>query len=206
MTLNSKKYDLWSDGYGAAIHLLNDNDEYPVAGYGELLNEVYNMVRESDGKKVLDAGFGTGILTRKLYADGYMIYGVDASEQMVEAGRENMPNAKLVMADYSMGMPLKLIHKEFDVIISTYAFHHLDQYEKIGLVNDFLRHLKDGGEIIIGDLAFESRDEMKTFRKMNKENWLYEDMYMVYEEMKKDFEHITWKKISKCAGIIAITK
>lgn len=204
--MNSRKYDLWSDGYGAQIHLLNDNDEYPVAGYGEVLNEVYNMVRQSDAKKILDAGFGTGILTRKLYADGYTIYGVDTSEQMVAAGRESMPNANLLVADCSMGMPLKLIHEEFDVIISIYAFHRLDQYEKRDLIHDFLRHLKDGGQIIIGDLAFASRQEMKALRKANKENWLYEDMYMVYEDMDKDFEHVTWKKISKCAGIVVITK
>ena len=64
----------------------------------------------------------------------------------------------------------------------------------------------DSGKIIIGDLAFETRDEMKALRKQNRNNWLYEDMYMVYEEIEKDFEHVTWKKISKCAGIITITK
>lgn len=204
--MSNERYDLWSDGYGETVHLLNDNDEYPVAGYGKLLNEVYNMVRRSDAKKILDAGFGTGIITKKLYADGYTIFGVDASEQMVEAGRESMPNAKLVMADYSMGMPLKLTHEEYDMIISTYAFHHLDHYEKVSLIKDMLRQLREGGMIVIGDLAFETRDEMKAFRKENKENWLYEDMYMVYEEVERDFQNVVWKQISKCAGIVTITK
>lgn len=204
--MDSKNYDLWADGYGAAVHLLNDKDEYPVAGYADLLNEVYRMVHQSEGKKILDAGFGTGILTKKLYEDGYTIYGIDASEQMVEAGSECMPEATLVTADYSMGMPLKLIREEFDTIISTYAFHHLDHYEKVSLIKDMLRQLKPGGKVIIGDLAFETRDEMKRFRKENKENWLYEDMYLVYEEAEKDFENVAWKKISKCAGIVTITK
>lgn len=204
--MDSKQYDLWSDGYGASIHLLSDEDEYPVAGYSTLLNEVYNMVRQSDAKKVLDAGFGTGIITRKLYQDGYTIYGVDASEQMVAAGQESMPEAKLVMADFSMGMPLKLTHETYDIIISTYAFHHLDHYEKVSLLKDMLRQLKAGGKIIIGDLAFETMDEMKEFRRQNKEKWLYEDMYMIYEEVEKDFHNVEWKKISKCAGIVTITK
>ncbi len=204
--MKTREYDLWADGYGGAVHLLDDKDEYPVAGYSELLAEVYEMVRKSDAKKVLDAGFGTGILTRKLYADGYDICGIDASEQMVEAGKESMPNAKLVMADFSFGMPLSFVNTEFDVIISTYAFHHIDHFEKASLITDMLRHLKDGGKIIIGDLAFESLQELKDFRAANKENWLYEDLYMVYSEVVKNFEHAEWKKISKCAGIVTITK
>lgn len=204
--MKTREYDLWADGYGGSVHLLDDKDEYPVAGYSELLAEVYEMVRKSDAKKVFDAGFGTGILTRKLYADGYEIYGIDASEQMVEAGKECMPNAKLVVADFSFGMPLSFVNTEFDVIISTYAFHHIDHFEKANLITDMLRHLKDGGKIIIGDLAFESLQELKNFRAANKENWLYEDLYMVYSEVVKNFEHAEWKKISKCAGIVTITK
>lgn len=204
--MDSKKYDLWSEGYGAQVHLLKDNDEYPVAGYGELLNEVYNMVRSSGAKKVLDAGFGTGILTKKLYEDGYIIHGVDASEQMVEAGRECMPEAKLVVGDYSLGMPLELIREEYDMVISTYALHHLDHYEKVSFIKDMLRQLPEGGKVIIGDLAFETMDELRAFRRQHRENWLYEGMYMVYAEAAKDFEYVEWKKISKCAGIVTITK
>ena len=128
----NREFDLWSDGYGAEIHILNDKDEYPVAGYANLLNEVYRLVRNSDAKKILDAGFGTGILTKKLYHDGYDIFGMDMSEQLVEAGQVDMPNAQLICCDYSMGMPLNFIKEEFDMIISTYAFHHMDRFELAG--------------------------------------------------------------------------
>lgn len=204
--LDSKKYSLWSGGYGETVHLLDDNDEYPVAGYARLLDEVYGMVRCTDAKRILDAGFGTGILTRKLYEDGYEIYGMDMAEHLVEAGRENMPHAKLVTADYSMGMPLHFIDQEFDLILSTYAFHHLDHYEKVRLLMDMMRQLKTGGKIIIGDLAFETEDDMKRFRKQNQDIWLYGDMYMIYEEVKKDFQKAQWKPVSKCAGIITIER
>lgn len=203
---SNKRYDLWSDGYGASIHLLDDKDEYPVAGYSKVLDEVYNIVRESDAKKVLDAGFGTGIVTRKLYNDGYTIYGVDASEQMVEAGRENMPDAKLVVADYSMGLPLALTNETYDMIISTYALHHLDRFEKVNLILDMLRLLPAGGKVVIGDLAFATTKEMKEFRRQNRDNWVYEESYMVYEELEKSFHNVEWKKLSKCAGVVIITK
>lgn len=202
--LEKKEYDLWADGYGASVHLLNDQDEYPVAGYADLLGEVYRLVRESGAKTVLDVGFGTGILTKKLYQDGCTIYGVDASEQLVKAGKEEMPNAKLYVGDYSMGLPLRLTNETYDMIISTYALHYLDHYERRELFEDMLRQLNPGGKIIIGDLAFETEDEMKAFRDANREKWLDEDMYLVYEETERDFHHIKWEKISKCAGIVTI--
>lgn len=202
--MEEKKYDLWADGYGEAVHLLKDQDEYPVAGYADLLGEVYRLVRESGAKTVLDVGFGTGILTKKLYEDGCTIYGVDASEQLVEAGREDMPNAKLYVGDYSMGLPLRLTNDTYDMIISTYAFHHMDHYEKRELIEDMLRQLNPGGKVIIGDLAFETEEELKAFRKEIKEKGLDDDMYLVYEEAERDFHHIKWEKISKCAGIVTI--
>lgn len=204
--MDHKTYDLWSGDCGSAVRLLDDHDEYPVAGYGTLLNEVYSRIRESDAKTILDAGFGTGILTRRLYEDGYEIYGMDASEKMVEAGKEMMPGAKLYAEDYSMGLPLPFIGTEFDLIVSTYAFHHLDYYEKAILIRDMLKQLKSGGMLMIGDLAFEKKDEMKEFRRQNKDHWLYGDMYMVYEEVAKDFSDAEWTKISKCAGIVTIRK
>ena len=128
------------------------------------------------------------------------------SEQLVAAGKEEMPNANLVCYDYSMGMPLGFVNEKFDMIISTYAFHHIDHWDKADILEDMMRHLKEGGKIIIGDLAFPTLKELKTFRKENKEKWLYEDMYMVFDEVKKFYPDAEWIKISKCAGIAVITK
>lgn len=203
---DNKTYDLWKGTYGEGIHLLDEQDEYPVAGYREVLKQVYGHVREASGKRVLDAGFGTGILTKKLYQDGYDVSGMDMSEMIVEVGKEEMPKAKLVCCDYSLGMPLQFMRDDFDVIISTYGFHHMDHYEQMGLVKDMLRHLKPDGKIVIGGLAFESMKALKEFRKANKEKWLYENMYIVYGEIIKDFPQAQWKQISKCAGIVTITK
>lgn len=200
------QYDLWADGYGEQYHLLEDTDEYPYSGYTKLLNEVYQMVHEEGGKEVFDVGFGTGILTRKLYEEDYQIVGVDLSERLVELAAEEMPKAKFIHYDITMGLPIELINKKFDVIFSTYTFHHLDRYEKPRFISDLLRHVKDGGKIIIGDLAFDSIKEVKKFRKENKDAWQSNDMYLIFEEIRKDFPEVECKKISSCAGIAVITK
>lgn len=51
--MKTREYDLWADGYGGAVHLLDDKDEYPVAGYAELLAEVYEMVRRPMQRRYL---------------------------------------------------------------------------------------------------------------------------------------------------------
>lgn len=200
------KYQLWSEDYKKPLQFQQDSDEYPFAGYSTVLEKVYNMVRESDAKKVLDLGFGTGLLMKKLYKDGYDMYGLDMSEQIVEAGKEDMPDAKLYVADYSLGLPLRLLNEEFDMAISVYGMHHLDNYEQTRLIKGLLRQLKPGGKIILGGLAFETLEEMKEFRRLSEENWLYKGRYTLFEEIDKVFHNVTWEKVSKCAGIVTITK
>jgi putative AdoMet-dependent methyltransferase len=40
------------------------------AGYKEVLNNIYNQVREKNNSEILNIGFGTGILTIQLYKVG----------------------------------------------------------------------------------------------------------------------------------------
>jgi len=74
--LDNKDFDLWADGYDKDVQLSEDNNEYPFAGYKDVLGTIYNMVRSKEKAKILDIGFGTGVLTKKLYDDGYEIYGL----------------------------------------------------------------------------------------------------------------------------------
>lgn len=47
------------------------------------------------GVRVLDLGFGTGVLTEEPYADGCKICGVDFSRRMVGIAQDKMPRAGL---------------------------------------------------------------------------------------------------------------
>ncbi len=89
--LNSKGFDLWSKDYDKTVQLSEESNEYPFAGYKEVLNTVYSEIKAGGGKKILDIGFGTGILAKRLYDEGAEIYGVDFSVEMVNAARKKCP-------------------------------------------------------------------------------------------------------------------
>lgn len=65
--LNNTGFDLWADGYDKSVGLSDENDRYPFAGYRAMMNALYQRVLAQSGRDVLDIGFGTGILTSRLY-------------------------------------------------------------------------------------------------------------------------------------------
>lgn len=82
--LNNTGFDLWADGYDKSVGLSDENDRYPFAGYRAMMNALYQRVLAQSGRDVLDIGFGTGILTSRLYEQGCRIYGQDFSARMIE--------------------------------------------------------------------------------------------------------------------------
>ncbi len=205
--LDDKGFDLWADGYDKSVQLSEEDNEYPFAGYKDVLGTIYNIVHRKEKAKVLDIGFGTGVLTKKLYDDGYEIYGIDFSERMLEIAKEKMPLAKLVQYDFSRGLPKEFEKIQFDYIISTYAMHHLEDEDKIKFINRLEEYLSRNGRIIIGDIAFETRELLEQCKAKTGE-WDDEEIYFVFDELKEFFskEDISFTTISHCAGIIQLRK
>ncbi|HAZ37954.1 MAG TPA: SAM-dependent methyltransferase [Clostridiaceae bacterium] len=205
--LNNKGFDLWADDYDKSVNISEENNEYPFAGYKDVLNYIYNQVREQNGSNVLDIGFGTGILTTKLYNDGYSITGIDFSNNMIDIAKRKMPNATLISWDFSKGLPDEIKNSHFDYIISTYAIHHLTDKKKISFIKSLFNILNPKGKIIIGDISFETRDELERSKAKYKEFWDNDEVYFVAEEIKEilnDKYYCTYIKISHCAGILTV--
>lgn len=155
--LDKKGFDLWANGYDKSVGLCDEADDYPFAGYKNMLNAVYNTVLTKNKASVLDIGFGTGTLTAKLYEQGCIITGVDFSSEMINIAREKMPGATLIQADFSKGLPGELSSSRFDFIVATYSLHHLTDAEKIPFITSLTRRLNPGGRVLIGDVAFQNR-------------------------------------------------
>lgn len=202
--LDNKGFDLWADGYDASVNLSEEADKYPFAGYRKVLGEIYRAIREKGGSRVLDIGFGTGILAEKLYTDGYEITGIDFSQRMIEIARKKMPKARLLLHDFSQGLPEELGGKRFDAIVCTYAIHHLTDMEKIGFLRTLADHLNPQGKIYIGDVAFETRADLDACREASGEEWDEDEIYLVACELMEAFPEGSFRRISHCAGIMEI--
>ncbi|UTC81858.1 class I SAM-dependent methyltransferase [Treponema denticola] len=206
--LDSKGFDLWSDNYDTQVEISDEENVYPFAGYKKVLGTVYEKVRKQNSKNILDIGFGTGILAKKLYDDGYNIYGIDFSNEMLKKAKQKMPNAELLQFDFTDGLPKEFKQKQFDVILSTYAIHHIDDEAKKLYILKLLKSLNPKGILIFGDVAFETEKDMEAARKKDYEEWDDEEYYLIAERFNLWFPHLKtdFIKISYCSGVFTIYK
>ena len=202
--LNNKGFDLWADGYDKEVGVSDEENAYPFAGYKEILDKIFRTVIETPGAVVLDIGFGTGTLTAKLYEQGCMIYGQDFSSKMIELASAKMPHAHLYQGDFTKGLAEPLKHRTFDYIVATYSLHHLTDELKKVFLSELLDRLNENGKILIGDVAFETRDEMEQCRQQAGDGWDNEEFYFAADELKSSFPVLQFTKISYCAGILTL--
>ncbi|MGH4119517.1 class I SAM-dependent methyltransferase [Clostridium sp.] len=205
--LDSTGFDLWANGYDMSVNLSEKNNEYPFAGYKEVLNYVYNQVRIKEDANVLDIGIGTGILSTQLYNNGYNITGIDFSSNMIDIAKQKMPQATLINQDFSRGLPDEIKNRRFDFIISTYAIHHLTDNEKINFIKALFPLLNKKGMILLGDVSFETRTQLEKCKAKYNEYWDNDEVYFTAEEIKSNLNNeflCQFIQISHCAGVLTI--
>ena len=206
--LDGKGFDLWADGYDKSVDLSEESGGYPFAGYKQVLGEIYRRVREHGGADVLDIGFGTGTLTSRLYGDGCRITGLDFSGKMIAIAQAKMPEANLIRWDFSAGLPGEVEGRRFDNIVSTYAFHHLRDGGKAALLRSLWNALKPGGQILVGDVSFRTRQERDECAQKYREIWDHDEHYFAAEELFQQLRGLpcSYIKISHCAGILTVAR
>ncbi|MCR5279357.1 MAG: class I SAM-dependent methyltransferase [Lachnospiraceae bacterium] len=202
--LDKEGFNLWADGYDAAVGLSDEENTYPFAGYKEVLGTIFREIMSKKNARVLDIGFGTGTLTTKLYENGCEIYGQDFSQRMIELAKDKMKNAHLYQGDFSEGLVKELADCKFDFIVGTYSFHHLTEEQKLTFIKSLLERLNEGGKIFIGDVAFETRAELEKCKEEAGDEWDEDENYSVIEELRKTFPGVRFTKKSYCAGVIEI--
>lgn len=205
--LNKQGFDLWAGQYDKTVQLSEENNQYPFAGYKEILNTIYNEIRERENSEVLDIGFGTGILASQLYENGHPIDGIDFSSEMIAIAKAKMPEANLLEWDITEGLPNELAGRKYDAIVSTYALHHLSDEQKVDFLKNLRPLLKAEGKIYIGDIAFQTRADLEKCRKDSEGYWDESEHYFVYKEIKNSLENLfqfEFYPLSHCGGVIVL--
>ena len=187
--LNNKGFDLWADGYDKSVGLSDEANTYPFAGYKKVLAAIFQTVMQTPNASVLDIGFGTAVLTARLYEQGCTIYG-----------------QHLYQGDFTQGLVEPLRNRRYDYIVATYALHHLTDAQKVVFLSALRGCLNENGKILIGDVAFKTREALNQCRQEAGADWDDDEIYFVAEEIKKDFPDLLFTQLSPCAGVLTISK
>ena len=98
------------------------------------------------------------------------------------------------------------MEQSYDFIVATYSLHHLTEEQKIDLLHTLMELLNENGEILIGDVAFETREELDQCKQAAGDEWDEDEIYFVAEELRKKFPALTIEKFSHCAGVLKINR
>lgn len=106
---------------------------------------LWNFAGDVSGLDVLDAGCGTGYLTRKLRERGANVIGVDFSPEMIGVAREKAPDIDFRVDDCS-GLPT-IADDSHDLVIGNYVL--MDTPDLDGAMQSFCRVLRAEGHAVL---------------------------------------------------------
>lgn len=150
-------FDGWAKNYDKDVKI--DQGSLKIyKNYEVILDTVFKKATSNIDKEaeILEIGVGTGNLANRFLSEGFHITGLDQSREMLNVAKEKFPKLKLRLGEF---LKIPFENSTFDIIVSTYAFHHLNDEEKGVAIKEMLRVLKNNGRIIIGDLMYQSEKE-----------------------------------------------
>jgi len=135
-----------------ADHYDNFAESYSTENESSLFNHYYerpamiDLAGDVNGRRILDAGCGSGPLSAALRAKGAIMTGFDASPAMVELARQRLgEDATLLVADISR--PLPFADGAFDDVVVSLVLHYLRDWT--APLAELRRVLRPGGRLIL---------------------------------------------------------
>jgi 2-polyprenyl-3-methyl-5-hydroxy-6-metoxy-1,4-benzoquinol methylase len=131
-------------------------DQHGSAGLGTVTAAVLTAADVRPGDQVVDLGCGQGQISLPLARQGAEVFAVDVSPAMVAqltilARRDGVHG--LVAASIPIE-ELALPGASADLVVSSYALHHLRDADKARLIADAFGWLRPGGRLVVADMMF----------------------------------------------------
>lgn len=127
------------------------NDELGLfEKYDEILADIRSRIIERKAVSVIDIGCGTGNLCGEL-SNEIDILGIDSSLEMMLQAKKKYNNMEFKLGNF-LDKPFR--KNVADIVVTTYAFHSLNNDEKKEAIKNMLEYLKNHGKIIIADFMF----------------------------------------------------
>lgn len=124
--------------------------------FQQLAASVLELVDAAPDDRVVDLGAGTGLLALALAPSVEHVVAVDASAAMLQrldqrAAGYGLANVEPLVADLRS---LPLPDEAATLVVSNYAFHHLDDSSKELALAEARRVLAPGGRLVVCDMMF----------------------------------------------------
>ncbi len=122
---------------------------------------------ETQSLSVLDLGVGTGAFSRKLLErfPATRLVAIDGSASMLDLAKARLDGylqqVEFVVSDFRT-IPAALLGPDaYDVVISSYALHHLDANEKKSVLESVVAAIKPGGWFLNADIVVAESPEVE---------------------------------------------
>lgn len=165
-------YDEMADTYEEDVktNAYNAELEFPATS---------SLVPNVDGKRILDAGCGTGFYTKWLVEQGADVLGIDVSDEMLSHAVDQVSgSAEFTQAD--LGEPLDFAAAEwFDGIVSALALSYVKDWDQV--FSEFNRILTSGGFLV-----FSTGHPLDHFPPENKGGQNYFEIEKLHQEWEVD--------------------
>jgi 2-polyprenyl-3-methyl-5-hydroxy-6-metoxy-1,4-benzoquinol methylase len=131
-------------------------DEHGSVALVAVTAAVLEAARVRPGAQVVDLGCGTGQISLPLALRGAEVLAVDVSSAMVRRLQSEAERRGASSLD-GLAMPIEelvLPPGSVDLVVSSYALHHLRDPDKARLVSAVHGWLRPGGRLVIADMMF----------------------------------------------------
>jgi len=134
--------------YASAYDILYHEKDYNVEC--DLIEKIIREYSNKPVKTILDLGCGTGNHTLRLAERGYLVCGVDRSEEMLSIARRKSQEKQLSCEFYQSDIREFRVSKKFDVVIMMFAVlgYHLENDDVLQALQTVSEHLNPGGLFI----------------------------------------------------------
>ena len=127
-----------------------------TSGFDKVLDRLLAIADPGPADACVDLGAGTGFVALALAPLAGSVVAVDISPVMAEslaerAAQAGLPNVRTEVGD------LRTFHlptASVDLVVSSYALHHLRDEDKRALAAEAARWLRPGGRIVVADMMF----------------------------------------------------
>lgn len=140
-------YDLYASNYDEKLEYLNSFEGH----------QLKMIMPEIKGKKVLDAGCGTGRLTRWFLDEGAEYEGIDLSAKMIDIACKKFPDLKFTVGDAT---ELPYEDESFDIVCAAFLLVHLRNLREF--FDEVYRVLKPGGNFVVTNINQRKAPKLKT--------------------------------------------